>query len=283
MHESSTNGQRSECKCSRGIRQRHFDRRAGSVDTVTHMKFITWAVVLVLILIGGYWFLQGGSQSTLTTEEGGLGAYEYICDNGSTFTMMPSSDISSIKLFAGSQGMFTGDATLSNTGSGTRFEGTHAGNSVIFVGAGEEVQLTVGSESTICNPKPSAEMAPWNWGDPGEGGGIKQDVALIVGESIVGKWQSTEDAKFTREFKDGGVAVDTYEGKDVTNGTWKVFTKENPLQVSFPIEAGTVYIQMTMQGTQGDTLNFKLSKLTPEKLELIYMDRGGVLTFKSVK
>ncbi|MBI2613080.1 hypothetical protein HYW59_04755, partial [Candidatus Kaiserbacteria bacterium] len=60
-------------------------------------------------------------------------------------------------------------------------------------------------------------------------------------------------------------------------------TKDNPITVAFPLVADKVYIQMTMQGTQGDTLNFSLNKLTPEELELTYMDRGGVLRFKSVQ
>lgn len=244
------------------------------------MKALMWIVVLIIILVGGYFVMQQGSAPTAED----FGTYAYACANGAEFAMKPSADLSSIELSAGSQGMFTGNVTLPQAASGAGgYEGSHMGNTIVFVGAGEGVQLTVGSETTICNPVPNAEMAPWNWGDAGEGGGVKRDVGLIVSKSIVGKWQSTEDAKFTREFKDGGTAVDTYKGKNVTNGTWKVFTKENPVEVSFPIEADAVYIQMTMAGSQADKINFKLSKLTPEELELIYMDRGGVLKFKSVK
>ena len=246
------------------------------------MRNLVTVAILVLILIGGYWLMQGAG-STPAAED--LGAYPYACENGAEFTMTPSSDMSSITLTAGSQGMFTGNVILNQATStaGARYEGSTAGNTVVFIGAGEGVQLTVGSETTTCDPKPNPDSPPWNWGDAGEGGGVKQDVGLIVSESIVGKWQSIDDAKFAREFKSGGVAVDTYEGKDVTNGTWKVFTKDNPITVSFPLEASAVYIQMTLQGTQADALNFKLGKLTPEELELVYMDRGGVLKFKSVQ
>lgn len=244
------------------------------------MKALVWVVVLLVILIGGYFVLQQGNAPL---ED--LGTYAYTCENGSQFTMSPSADMSSIELSAGSQGMFTGNVKLQKAEStaGARYEGTVLGSSVVFVGAGEEVQLMVGSESTVCNPVPSTESPPWNWGDAGEGGGIKQDVGLIVSESIVGKWQSVDDAKFSREFKADGTAVDMYDSKDATSGTWKVFTKEKPIEVAFPLEDDAVYIQMTMQGTQADNLNFKLSKLTPEELELVYMDRGGVLRFKAVQ
>src|SRR3989344_2822598 len=244
------------------------------------MKNLTW--VLVLILIGGYWLMQGAGSAPAAED---LGAYPYACENGAEFTMSPSSDMRSITLTAGSQGMFTGSVTLNQSTStaGARYEGSTASNAVVFIGAGEGVQLTVGSETTNCDPKPNPDSPPWNWGDSGEGGGVKQDVVLVVSESIVGKWRSIDDAKFTREFKADGTAVDLYDNKDASGATWKAFTKEAPLSVSFPLEDSAVYIQMTMQGTQGDTLNFKLVKLTPEELELIYMDRGGTLRFRSVQ
>lgn len=241
-----------------------------------------WGVILLIILIGGYWYFQSrGSDESATMDT--LGTYAYTCENGSQFTMSPSADVSSVKLSAGSQGILTGDVTLSQV-AGTRYEGSANGSAITFVGAGEEVRLTVGSETTVCNPVPNPDSPPWNWGDPGEGGGIKQDAALIVGESIVGKWQSTDDAKFVREFKAGNVVEDWYDGKKVSSGLWVAFEKGvDAPEVPFPLEDNVVYIQMTMTGSQADTLNFKLSKLTPEELQLIYMDRGGALSFRAVQ
>lgn len=113
---------------------------------------------------------------------------------------------------------------------------------------------------------------------------MKQDTSLIVSESIVGKWQSTQDPKSVREFKSDGTMVDIYDGKVVSTNLWVAFTKANaPKMVAFPIEEGAVYIQATEKGTAQDTLDFKVVKLTPEELELIYMTRGGVLTYKSIK
>src|SRR3989344_4080302 len=249
--------------------------------TLAHMKTLIWIVALLIILSGAYLVLQQGALKSVTVEEG-MGTYAYACDNGSTFTMTPFADVSAITLEAGSQGMFTGTVMLAKMGDAAHYE-TTSGELVVFSGAGEGVQLTVGSETTNCNPVPNPDSPPWNWGDSGEGGGVKQDVVLIVSESIVGKWRSIDDAKFTREFKADGTAVDLYDNKDASGATWKAFTKEAPLSVSFPLEDSAVYIQMTMQGTQGDTLNFKLVKLTPEELELIYMDRGGTLRFRSVQ
>jgi hypothetical protein len=73
-----------------------------------------------------------------------------------------------------------------------------------------------------------------------------------------------------------------YEGEDDSNGTWKVFTAANPVDVDFTIESDAVYVQMMFEGMDAP-LHFKVSKLTPDELELIFMDRGGVLMFKAVQ
>lgn len=244
-------------------------------------------VLLVIIIGGGYWYVMQSGSANMEADQVAqdLGEYAYACDNGSQFTMTPSADMSAIQIEAGSQGAFTGRVTLMQAAStaGARYEGRAMDSNVVFVGAGEEVQLTVGNDLMICNPVPSQDMAPWNWGDAGEGAGVKQDLTVIVGESIVGKWQSTDDATFVREFQTGGKVVDSSNGKSVSSGTFVVFSKDKPVTVSFPVLADTVYVQMTMQGTQAEKLNFKVNKLTPEELELTYMDRGGVLKFKAVQ
>jgi hypothetical protein len=204
-----------------------------------------------------------------------------MCDNGSEFAMAPASDISSIRLTPGANATFSAVTLVQvESTAGARYEGS----GIVFVGAGEGVQLTTGGATFVCNPKPNPDSPPWNWGDAGEGGGVKQDAALIVSESILGKWQSTEDAKFIRVFKENSVVEDWYDNKVVSSGLWVAFEKGiNAPEVPYPLENDVVYIQMTESGTQTDTLNFKLVKLTPEELVLIYMDRGGVLEFKLVQ
>ena len=240
-------------------------------------------VALIILVGGALWYMNDNAASS------SLGTYAYQCENGSEFTMQPSSNMNTITLKAGSQGMFTGTATLTKVaGEEGRYEGTASGNSIVFIGAGEEVQLMVSGErtnlATVCNPKPNAGMAPWNWGDAGEGGGTKPDVALVVTESIQGKWQSTDDAKFVREFRPDDTVKDYYDNEVVSEGLWVAFEKGiNAPEVPFPLDDNAVYIQMTMTGTQADTLNFRVAKLTPEELQLVYLDRGGVLTFKAVK
>lgn len=252
------------------------------------MKYILLIIVALGIIGGGWWFLeertskahQEAEMQRLWSEaEQSMGKYEYTCTDGSGFAMTPSVDLGSIRLEP-IQADFKPMVLTSIDGVGARFEG----GGMVFVGAGEGVSLTVGEKTHTCTPKPNPDMAPWNWGDQGEGGGVKQDTALIVSESIQGKWQSTDDAKFVRVFKAENAMADLYGGATTSEGLFAIFTKANAPEVSAPLEEGAVYLQITdKQGTSTSTLTFKMVTLTPETLEMIYLDGGGMLRFSRVE
>ncbi len=231
----------------------------------------------MLGIMGGLWFVTMDKKEVAPVADTAtsMGIYQYTCTNGEGMAMEPAGDMSTIEVT-----LHEAPMTLSKVpGVGARYEGS----GMTFVGAGEEVTISINGTTMTCAPVPSSDMAPFNWGDAAEGGGVKQDTSLIVSESILGAWQSTQDAKFAREFKAGGVVVDTYVGEAKTEGVWVAFTKENaPKQIAFPIEDDAVYVHITMKGSQADTLTFKVAKLTPETLELIYMERGGTLVFSRV-
>ena len=236
----------------------------------------TWLVGLIAaILIGAWWYTNVYQPQLPATA--GSGSYEYICDNGSAFSMTPAADLSTVSLNPVVAKPIAAEGVLAHVESltGARFEG----NGIVMTGAGEEVRLDVNGKTLLCNPVPSTDMAPWNWGDAGEGGGEKQDVALIVSESILGKWQSTDDTKFAREFETGGRVVDYYDSKIQAEGEWSAFTKESAPDSAIPYEDNAVYLRVTFAGDTQNPLTFKVAKLTPEELSLIYMDRGGVLNF----
>ncbi|MCF7865298.1 MAG: hypothetical protein K9M11_02225 [Candidatus Pacebacteria bacterium] len=175
-------------------------------------------------------------------------------------------------------------------GLGQRFEDAY----YVYVFAGEEVSVTskANKKTTTCSQPVDANNAPMNFGDAGEGGAgfatnggsfVKPDVSLLVSESLVGKWQSIQDTKFVREFTKTGGVSDYYDGKLVTSGNWNVFTSEKPLKVSFPLEKDAIYVQLTDSTDKESVLDFKVTKITPESLELIYMERGGVNSFTRIK
>ena len=104
-----------------------------------------------------------------------------------------------------------------------------------------------------------------------------------VNSLIAGRWQSEEDSNFVREFKADGTAIDYYDEQPApsqTNGSWKLFSSSNPEQVAFPIRENEVYLKMTFGK---ENYHFAVLAVTPEKLELMYMERGGILQFARLK
>lgn len=135
-------------------------------------SYILIGVVLMAVLIGGYIYSKDKSDPTAQDEETNyayqqdLGMFPYECENGSTFISSPLEGLNTVQLSADAQGMFTGTATLQLV-EGTEYKGRAPdGQSVAFVGNGETMHVTVGSIETDCFPKPSPDLAPWNWGDP---------------------------------------------------------------------------------------------------------------------
>ena len=105
--------------------------------------------------------------------------------------------------------------------------------------------------------------------------------AADVMARVIGNWQSTEDPAFTREIRNDGVVVDRYEGAADAEGFWMVFTKEIPNE-SFAgeLEDGAVYLSLSMG--EDEKYHFKVTEASGDSLELIYLDRGGALSFTRI-
>ena len=107
--------------------------------------------------------------------------------------------------------------------------------------------------------------------------------ALSMRDSLIGVWQSEGDVNFVREFRADGTIVDEYGGPEhaEVSGTWSEFSAEKPVGgVNFPLEEGAIYIRATFDG---ELYNYRVVSVTDTALELIYMDRGGVLSFTKVQ
>jgi|SRR3989338_8380404 len=101
---------------------------------------------------------------------------------------------------------------------------------------------------------------------------------------LVGVWKSDDDGKYSREFRADGTVTDMYEG-DVSataNGKWNGFSASTqvPPGVTFPLDQDVTYLHVVMDG---ETYSYGVVKVNETKLELIYMDRGGMLRFSRVK
>lgn len=253
-------------------------------------------VIVLLAAMGAYWHVQSKNIDKATIKFPEIkpeqmpqvmpefGFFPYVCNDGLEFTMAPANDKAYVKLAFGPNGPFPETKLLYKDNlSGVRFEGS----GMVFVGAGESARLSANGKIYTCEPKTTAGITPYNFGDSAEGGGVKQDAVQIVSESIGGKWQSVDDSKFIREFTARGIVQDSYDGKVVSEGTWSAANAGQMFHAPPASPDDSIYLQLSMSksalDSRIDVLNFKLVKLTPEELELTYLDRGGTLRFKKIK
>lgn len=100
-----------------------------------------------------------------------------------------------------------------------------------------------------------------------------------VRAGLVASWRSVDDAQFVREFKSDGSVTDSYGGASVANDRWLLFTSDMPpLNYNGPLDEGKVYLSIGVPGSE--PLYFQVQSLSENRLELIYLDRGGVLVFE---
>jgi membrane-bound inhibitor of C-type lysozyme len=124
-------------------------------------RFVLIAAVLIVAVAAWVGYSKyGGFSSKISTQT--LGTYAYECDEHVSFTMTPSSDMSSITL-APIGGAYPPKVTLAKrvTNVGARYEG----GGVVFVAHGETVTLGEGDSAINCLPTPNPGEAPFNFGD----------------------------------------------------------------------------------------------------------------------
>lgn len=238
------------------------------------LKQLLIFVLVVAAIVAGYIIYQNRSADE-AAEENSTGI-SFICEGGENFVAEFGSDMNTVDILIAGKHV----RQLNNIGeSDTPFR--FSDNEVTYTFVGEEVVVTnVGSSgSYICRQPFDPNNAPYNFGDAGEGAGsTENDIAIAASENIIGNWQSTDDDRSAREFRADGTIVDRYDGEEVGTDVWLAFTSTANIQTPFDQESNTVYLRLGNE----EYLFFKISKLTPEELELIYMDRGGVLRYSFI-
>lgn len=120
--------------------------------------------------------------------------------------------------------------------------------------------------------QPSASQPP-----PEDSADDEQSTNLIVGT-----WQSTQDPRAYKVFESDGTAIERYAGEQPleTAGTWRVFRIDDPVDsYPQPLDADTTYVRIDDGDEQ---YHYAITALNETTLELIYLDRGGVLQYQRV-
>lgn len=239
---------------------------------------LLWVVAVLIVLSGAYYFLVGPGKDT--KEEGGdMGSYSYTCDSGAEFSMIPASDVSTIRVTPGAGATFVATTLTQVSGTNSRFEG----GDMVFMGEGEQVTLSFSGTILVCTPKSNPDMAPWNWGDSNQSGSVKQDASLVLSETMQGTWRSEDDAKFTRTFKADGSYTDAYEGEPSATETGMYSVVDTTkVDVGVPATAVSGMTVVKLTSKSGD-LYFTINEVTDTKLVMTYLGRGNILTFTKVQ
>lgn len=232
--------------------------------------------VLIALLAAAGWVIYSNNQTHQDQpEDAALTSVSFICGDGSHFIAEFPDDMRTLSVVIDGVTVRTLSAVA---GAGTRF----ANAEYTYVFAGEDVTVTAHNFSTVCSQPLDPNLAPYNFGDPGEGNGTN-DMAGAVTANIVGTWQSTDDEKFVRKFNGDGTMADLYDGAITATGTWTAFTADDQMNLAFTVEPHSVYLALTMADMPDEPLHFKVLKLTPEEVSLMYMERGGTLSFTKVE
>ena len=233
-------------------------------------RIIILALAIAILIAGWYALVTRGPADAPEIEP--LLAASFICEDENHFTAeFLEGDLLRV-VVAGE----VARVLPKTAGDGQRYEN----DDYVYVFAGEEVSVTKKDDGSVttCMQPFDPNNAPVNFGDAAEGAGAGQDAAAAAAASLIGSWQSTEDTKFVRVFGEDGSTEDRYEGNVVAGGSWRLFTSADA-EVSFPVEEGAVYLVID-DGTE--RLHFKIVSVTPERLELVYLERGGALTFTRI-
>lgn len=211
-------------------------------------------------------------------EEEGFTEVSFICENGNNFVARFDTNFQNLSIIENGN-------TVRELNSIPDMM-IHFGNQefdYIFVGEEVRVYNLTNQEETVCRQPFDPNNAPYNFGDSEEPPAETPDPAIIIRDNILGVWQSTDDENFTREFRDGNVVIDSYTGSEDTEAVFDIFTANPEADYPFPLEEGRVYLVMMTSENREDDLYFEVTNLTPTELDLIYLNRGGVLQFTRVE
>lgn len=105
------------------------------------------------------------------------------------------------------------------------------------------------------------------------------DLATVAATQLVGAWRSVDDASFVRIFTPDGLMLDGYDDAEVSRDTYTVQTTKQGTISGDPFEDNAAYV--VVAADEGP-MHFKIIQATAERLELMYLEGNGILTFERI-
>lgn len=104
---------------------------------------------------------------------------------------------------------------------------------------------------------------------------------VIISRGIIGRWQSTDDERYEREFTKDEV-IERYDGEIVLTDSYTLFDgNQVPPQLVEHAEPHLVYLMIG--ALENEPLFFSINKFDFTSLDMFYLGRGEMLRFKRVQ
>lgn len=124
----------------------------------------------------------------------------------------------------------------------------------------------------------------WKFGYPGLQTASVSDAAATsvtasVPELLIGTWTSTDDTSYKVTFSSDQTLSEQYGTSTVTHGTYSFATSPAGYvgdEVDTPSGQPNDYL---LQEIDGERYAYRVVLVSPERLELSYLERGNTLTF----
>lgn len=102
-------------------------------------------------------------------------------------------------------------------------------------------------------------------------------MSSATGNAIEGEWQSEQDAAYAVSFRSGGLLTETYDGEQVSSGTFH-FADSAEGYSDLPTEPAGENAFL-LQDIDGERYAYRVTQLSATRLELSYLERGNTLSF----
>ncbi len=98
-------------------------------------------------------------------------------------------------------------------------------------------------------------------------------------QHIVGTWQSLDDGKSVEVYIDNGTSRSLYDGQELANGTWEIYTKDGAN--GGPSDNFIRKIDSTNVAGDG-VFEYAILEADGDTLMLTYLGRGNILRYKRI-
>lgn len=110
----------------------------------------------------------------------------------------------------------------------------------------------------------------------------KAEVSSVLSPSatelIIGTWTSVDDASYQMTFAPNGALTELYAAENIATGTY-TFAPSPIGYVEEDFSATDEAANYLLEDIDGERYAYRIQVVSPERLELVYLERGNTLSF----